>query len=103
MSTILCIQAEPWRILNKETGVLEREGYTITYCDLDSAHEGRKRGYEPLRVSASLDMVLPVVQEVPGFFEARFRQQANRDTGKVELRLSHLRPLAPLLLPDGVR
>jgi hypothetical protein len=100
---ILCFQAEPWRILNKDTGELEREGYTLTYVDLDSPHQGRKRGYEPLRVSGTPDVVMPVLAHVPGFLDARFRQRANRDTGKVELQLSHLAFVAPLPLPDGYR
>jgi hypothetical protein len=96
MKPALVIEASPWTITNKETGAVERTGFTLTYIDGDSPHIGRKRGYEPLRISGSDDMVKPHIDGVPGFFHLQYRMRANRDTGKAELALAAMSYAGPL-------
>src|SRR5581483_8941350 len=79
MKPSLVMQAEPWTITNKETGVVERTGFTLTYFDLESPHIGRKVGFEPLRISGSDEVVKPHLAAIPGWFHLHFRQRANRE------------------------
>ena len=95
MKPSLIMQAEPWTITNKETGVVERTGYTLTYFDMESPHIGRKVGFEPLRISGSEDVVKPHLGSIPGRFHLHFRQRANRETGKAELQLTAMAYAAP--------
>jgi hypothetical protein len=99
MSSCLVMQASPWAIKNKETAVVEREGFTITYFDLESPQLGTRVGFEPLKVTAAQDVLQPFLGRIPAFFDASFRQRANRETGKAELQLSGLAFVAPLLMP----
>ncbi len=97
MKPSLVMQAEPWTITNKETGVVERTGFTLTYFDLESPHIGRKVGFEPLRISGSDEVVKPHLAAIPGWFHLHFRQRANRETGKAELQLTAMAYAAPFV------
>lgn len=97
MKASLVMQAEPWTITNKETGVVERTGFTLTYFDLESPHIGRKVGFEPLRISGSDEVVKPHLTTIPGRFHLHFRQRANRETGKAELQLRAMEYAAPFV------
>lgn len=95
MKPSLVMEASPWAITNKDTGVVERTGFTITYFDMESPHIGRKVGFEPLRISGSDDVVKPHISAIPGRFHLHFRQRANRETGKAELQLTAMVYAAP--------
>lgn len=101
MNPQLVMEAAPWTITNKETGEVEREGFTLTYFDLESPHVGKRRGFEPLRITATKELVEATMTRVPGFYYLHFRQRANRETGKVELALSAARYAGHVEVPHG--
>lgn len=102
MTPALVMLAEPWAMKNKETGEIEREGATLTYFDLESPFTGNKRGYEPLRVSVSKEILEAEMGAVPAFYSLQFRQRANRETGKAELQCTGMRHIGPWSPPGGV-
>jgi len=100
MTPSLVMQVEPYTITNKETGEIEREGATLTYFDLESPQIGKKRGYEPLRVSIGKEIVDGSLSSIPAYYNLTFRQRANRDTGKAEIQCTGMRYLSPWAPPD---
>jgi hypothetical protein len=101
MKPSLVLEFSPWEFADEKTGEMKR-GFTLFYVDFESPLNGRKRGYETLRISGPQELAGEIA-EVPGYYHLRFRQRAGRAGGKVELALAAVRFAGSMHVPGDAQ